>query len=634
VRNPLINCIPAIALAATAACSARPPAQPAVTFNKDIAPVFFSSCATCHRPGQPVPFELLTYADAVKHADAIADETLARHMPPWLPDEGEFPILGVRKIRQDQIDAIQRWAKGAKAEGDPKDLPKPPVFPQGWQFGKPDVVLTMPRPYQLRPSKDDVYRNIVLHTSLAADTYVRAVEFQTNGAPVHHAVIRVDRTATSRRRDGEDGQPGFDGMAWQNVQDPEGHFIGWAPGRGPIVAPDGMPWRLERGADLVIELHMIPSEASAAVQPSVALYLTDTPPVATPVTVKMGTKRIDIPAGARDFVVTDSYTLPVPIDLMSVYPHAHYLGKEMLVTATLPSGVSKTLLHIREWSFHWQQDYRYATPIPLPRGTTLTMRYTYDNSDDNTENPHHPPVRVQVGPRSVDEMANLGLQVMPKSRADAVTLIDAFDMRDKLENVAVAEQRERENPGLAESETFLGGSYVEVERFADALPRLEAAVRLDAKSASAQNYLGGALFGLGRVGESIPHFKAAASLSPRDERFQFNLGNALNAVGESAGAASAFQAALAINPDFSEAHGNLGALLFAHGRRAEAIVHLRRAVDLKPDSAVAHSDLGGALAASGQLNDALTHVRRALELRPGYPAAMENLERLRRLGVR
>jgi tetratricopeptide (TPR) repeat protein len=622
-------------LPALGGCHSRPAPQPApVTFNKDIAPIFFANCATCHRPGQPVPFELLRYADAAKHADAIADETLARHMPPWLPDQGEFPILGVRRIRQEQIDAIQRWAKSGKLEGDPKDLPAAPVFPQGWQYGTPDVVLTMPRPYQLKPSKDDVYRNVVLRTSLAADSYVRAVEFQTNGAPVHHAVIRVDRTPASRRRDGEDGQPGFDGMAWQNIQDPEGHFIGWAPGRGPIVAPDGMPWRLERGADLVIELHMIPSEVSAKVQPSVALYLTSTPPIATPVTVKMGSKRIDIPAGVRDYVVTDAYTLPVAVDLMSEYPHAHYLGKDMLVTAKLPTGVTKTLLHIGEWSFHWQQDYRYAAPVPLPAGTTLTMRYTYDNSDDNTENPHHPPVRVQVGPRSVDEMANLGLQVMPKSRADAVTLIEAFEQRDKLENVAIGEARVRENPGAAADEAFLGGSYVEVARFADALPHLELALRLDPKSASAHNYTGGALFGLGRVSESIPHFQKAAALSPRDERIQFNLGNALSALGRPGAAAAAFEAALAINPDFSEAHGNLGALFFASGRRAEALTHLRRAVDLKPDSAVAHSDLGGALAAAGQLTEAMAHVRRALELRPGFPPAMENLARLQRLGIR
>ena len=285
------------------------------------------------------------------------------------------------------------------------------------------------------PTKDDVYRNLVLRTPLTTGVFVRAVEFKTGGAPIHHAVIRVDPTSASRRRDGQDGQPGFDGMAW-NIQDPDGHFIGWAPGRGPIVAPEGMPWRLSRGADLVVELHLTPTDTPVTLQPSVALFLTSTPPAQTPLTVKMGSKLIDIPAGERSYVVTDIYELPVPVDLLSVYPHAHYLGKEMLFTARLPDGAEKSLLHIKQWNFHWQQDYRYVTPIPLPRGTTLTMRYTFDNSEGNTHNPRNPPVRVQAGPRSTDEMAEIGLQVLPKSPEDAARLTESFDRREKLANVA------------------------------------------------------------------------------------------------------------------------------------------------------------------------------------------------------
>src|SRR4029079_695150 len=134
-------------------------------------------------------------------------------------------------------------------------------------------------------------------------------------------------------------------------------------------------------------LHMLPPKTPHAVQPAIALYLTDTPPAQTPLTVKMGSRLIDIPAGDPAHVITDTYELPVPVDLMSVYPHAHYLARDMLVTAAFPDGTVKPLLHIPEWSFHWQQDYRYVTPIPLPRGTRVTLRYVYDNSDQNEENP-------------------------------------------------------------------------------------------------------------------------------------------------------------------------------------------------------------------------------------------------------
>jgi tetratricopeptide (TPR) repeat protein/mono/diheme cytochrome c family protein len=634
MRHGLAVALVAASAVGVSACRRSSAPAALVTFNKDIAPIVFAHCASCHRPGDVAPFSLLTFADAVPRASEMARQTRERHMPPWLPERGEYPILGERRLTDAQVDTIQRWVKDGALEGNAADLPTPPVWTEGWQLGKPDEILTTERPYQMKPSTEDVYRNLVLRTPLKSAVFVRGVEFKTNGAPIHHAVIRVDRTPASRRRDGEDGQPGFDGMAFQNVQDPDGHFIGWAPGRGPILAPEGIPWTLERGADLVIELHLVPSRKPLVIQPAVGLFLTDEPPIQTPLTVKMGSKAIDIPAGEREYIVTDTYELPVPVDLMSVYPHAHYLGKEMRLTATMPDGRVTSLLHIKQWSFHWQQDYRYAAPIPLPRGTKLTMRYTYDNSADNHHNPHHPPVRVKLGPKSTDEMAELGLQVMPKSTADAGAIVQSFVERDMIANVALGEARVRESPDVAEYRAFLGGAYVEVGRFADAVPQLEAAIRLDATFASAYGDLGTALMAQGRVGDALVHLRRAAALAPRDEGFQFNLGNALNRASRFDEAAAAYQRALKLNPEFPDAHVNMGALLFSRGRTKDALPYFERAAELMPRSAVVHTDLSSALAANGRYADALRHVRRALELRPDHGPALENLARLQRMGVR
>jgi tetratricopeptide (TPR) repeat protein len=636
-----IDRVVAVSIAATALAAAvggaacgRSSAPRTVTFNKDIAPMLFTNCATCHRPGGAAPFSLLSYADAAARADEIAHQTLERHMPPWLPERGEFPILGERRLSVGQIDAIQRWAKDGKPEGNAGDLPKPPAWVDGWELGRPDAVLSPATAYTIKPGGEDVYRNLVLRSPLEAGAFVRAVEFRTNGAPVHHAVIRVDPTSASRRKDGEDGQPGFDGMAWQNAQDPDGHFIGWAPGRGPILSPEGMPWRLEKGADLVIEIHVIPTGKPASIQPTVGLFFTDKPPSQIPLTVKMGSKLIDIPAGAREHIVTDTYELPVAVDLMSVYPHAHYLGKDMQLTAAMPGGGTKTLLHIKHWSFHWQQDYRYATPIPLPAGTTLTMRYTYDNSEANEDNPRLPPVRVRLGPKSTDEMAELGLQVMPKSAADASRLAQSFEERNQRANITLGEVRVREEPNNAEYRAFLGASLVEVGRYADAMPHLEAAVRLDNRSAGAHNDLGTALMEQRRLPDALPHFQRAAALAPRNELMHFNLGNALVAASRPAEAAAAFGRALAVNPDFPDAHVNLASLLFSRGRVKEALPHFERAAALRPDSAVVHNNLGGALAALGRYVEAMRHVRRALQIRPDYAPALDNLKRLQQLGIR
>lgn len=601
------------------------------TFNKDVAPILFEHCVPCHRPGQAVPFTLLQYADAKQRVDKIAKAVSARRMPPWLPDPASPPFVGARRLTDVQVETIQRWIEQGAVEGDPSDLPKTPTFPKGWQLGQPDLVVKIPRPYILQPGKDDVFRNVVLPLALPAGRFVHAVEFQPGPAPVvHHAVISLDRTRASRRRDGADGQPGYDGMIVQDAQSPDGHFLGWTPGRGPIVSPEGMPWRLDPGSDLIVQLHLLPGKQPVAVQPEVGLFFTSAPSGRTPVMIKLGSKAIDIPAGERDYAITDSYVLPVDLDVLSVYPHAHYLGRGMQAFAMLPDGSTRWLLRIDHWSFHWQQDYRYVVPVALARGTKISMRYTYDNSSDNEDNPHDPPEAVRYGPKSTDEMGDLWLQVLPHSDADAAVLAREFAAREALANVAGAEMRIRRDPENAANQGFLGSSYAEVGRLAEAIPHLERALQLDPRSAGAHNYLGGALAARGRLPEALVHFRQAAALSPQDERMHFNLGNALNASGQPDAAARAFERAIAVNPDFAAGHQNLGVYLESRGRLGEAIAHLRRAVELAPDSASAHSDLGAALGEAGRIEEALQHIRRALEIQPDYAPARENLARLQR----
>jgi hypothetical protein len=239
-------------------------------------------------------------------------------MPPWLPAPSTPAFVGERRLRAEDIDVIQRWVSAGAPEGDPDDLPKPPTWPDGWALGQPDVIATPPRAYILQPGHHDEYRNLVLPLSLPADRFVRAIEFRAGGAPVHHAVVRIDRMHMSRGLDGTDGQPGFDGMAAFDVQDPDGHFLGRAPGRGPIVAPEHLAWRLDRGADLIVELHLMPGTGPIAVQPSVGVFFTDATPTKAPVMIVMSSKTIDIAAGESTYKIADSYKLPVDADLLSL----------------------------------------------------------------------------------------------------------------------------------------------------------------------------------------------------------------------------------------------------------------------------------------------------------------------------
>lgn len=617
--------------AAIVGTSCSRPAPALVTFNKDVAPIVYANCVTCHRPGGDGPFSLLTYADASRRARDIAEETLARHMPPWLPEPGDVPIVGVRRLTDVQIDTIQRWVRDGATEGAAGDLPAPPAVPSDWQLGTPDVVFTMPRPYVLSPGREDVYRNVILAAKVPGDVFIRAAELRTNGSPIHHALIRLARTAAARSRDGEGGQPGFNGMSSEFLQDPEGQSLGWAPGRGPIVSPDGMPWTLERGTALALELHLIPSAQPRNIQPSVALYFSSAPPVRRPVKTVMAAKLIDIPAGDANYVVTDRYQLAVPAELLGLFPHAHYLGKDMLVTATPPGEKPRTLLHIKHWSFHWQQDYRFVTPVSLPRGTVIDMRYTYDNSANNPENPRDPPVRVRTGSRSTDEMANLTLQWLTASHAETTALLMSFFEKNVVSNIAYGEARLRESPDSLPDRLLLGSSYVQAGRFADAIPHLEKVLAVDPRSAVAESQLGGAYQGLGQLPQAIQHFERSAQLAP-EERAYINLADALYKAGRLPAAEAAYKRAIVANADSLEAHIKLADLLATAGRVQDALPHFRRAVELRPNSADTHSDLGGALLTLGFFKEAREHLQRALELDPNHAGAQQNLALLKRAG--
>ena len=599
-----------------------------VTFVRHVAPILYGNCVTCHRPGHVAPFSLLTYDDASKRARAIADATTAREMPPWLPTPGAHTFENERRLSNEAIATLRAWADTGALEGDRTDAPAPPSFPGGWELGKPDLVLQLPRPFALPPADRDRFRQIVFPVQVPAGRYVRAVELNPGSPRVHHAVIRADRTSASRRKDAEDDVPGFEGAMAPDVRNPEGHFLGWAPGRGPVVAPSGMPWRLDRGTDLVVELHLVKGNTASDVQPSIALYFTDDAPTAFPVELTMGVMSLDIPAGDRAYRVSQSIELPADVTLLALTPHAHYLGKAMEITATRPGQTPDRLLSIDHWDFHWQQEYRFKTPVDLPKGTSLSMTYVFDNSVENPHNPSAPPVRVGYGLQSSDEMANLMLQVLPKSGADGRMVAKAFADRHLQEVVSSAELAAKREPANPEKLWELGKAYVDAGRMSEATGPLESAVRANPRFARTQDYLGRALFANGQVTRALDHLERAVSFDPADEVLFFDLGKVLADQGRTDDALRAFDRVLKINPDYGQAHEGRGVAYLRQGRFPQAIAAFERAVQLMPDSASAENGLAVALAQSGRMTEALTHVRRALALDPGYKPALDNFRKM------
>jgi tetratricopeptide (TPR) repeat protein len=598
----------------TAAAAARD----APTFTRDVAPIVFRHCAPCHRPGESAPFSLLSYADVRQRARTIASVTERRFMPPWLPEPGHGDFAGERRLTRAEIETLRRWEEQGAPEGIAGDLPPLPHFTEGWRLGEPDLVVRLPKPYVLPANGSDVWRNFVIAVPVTETRYVKTVELRPGSARfIHHALMGIDTTRSSRRRDEKDAEPGFDGMDMGDSQAPDGHLLGWTPGMAPFPGVEGKAWRIDAGTDFVLQLHMIPSGKPENVDPAVGLYFAKEPPVGPPMYLFRldADQMLDIPAGAEDFTVTDSLELPVDVHVYAIYPHAHFLGKTMEGLAKLPDGTEQWLIRINDWNFKWQDVYRYAKPVFLPRGTTISMRYTYDNSADNERNPNHPPRRVVAGLRSSDEMAHLQLQVLPARVEDALLLKEAL-----YRHAAV------KTPGDPWAHYELGNVFRDKGQIPDAVREYRAALVLDARNAAAHNNLGAVLADLGQLNDAMGHYRQALRAEPDFADAHYNLANALRAEGRIADAIARYHEALRLEPNLVAAHTNLGEALVAVGVLEEAIAHFRSVVRISPGSAEAHNNLGAALAMQGRLAEAIDHFRQALTLDAGHARARENLE--------
>jgi hypothetical protein len=378
------------------------------TYCKDVAPILFKNCASCHRPGEVGPFPLLSYRDAAKRAKFLAEVVAERQMPPWKAVHGFGSFLDERRLADAEIDTIARWAKAGAPEGDPKDLPPAPKFTDGWQLGEPDLVVTIPRPFTVPADGPDITQVFVVPTGLTETRSVAAVEFRPGDrSVVHHVFVYVDETGSARKKqDREEAKCG--GPGYRSFGGPGTVVTGLlelaGPAKTPRFRPEDATQPLSANADLVITVHYHPSGKEAHDQSRVGIHFAKKPATQRLLPLILGTREIDIPAGTKEHVIEQDLTLPAEAAVYSVSPHMHQLGREMKVWAERPDGKEVPLIWVKDWAFNWQDDYLFSQRPVLPAGTKLKLRAVYDNSADNPANPNHPPQRVRYGEQTTDEM--------------------------------------------------------------------------------------------------------------------------------------------------------------------------------------------------------------------------------------
>ena len=240
-------------------------------------------------------------------------------------------------------------------EGDPSLLPAMPKFVNGWQLGEPDLVVKMTEGYTLYAEGPDIYRNFVVPLNFTEDKWVTAIEFRPGvRSIVHHSLFFYDTTGQAMEQDAADPVPGFRRMRQGGIRN--GRLGGWAVGGVPRMLPEGLAYKLPKDADLILSTHFHPSGKEEKETSTIGLYFSDRPPKQGFTAIQLppafgALADVDIPAGEKHYSKKDFFVLPVDVKAFGVSAHAHYLGKSMRMSATLPDGNKKQLLIFRTGIF-------------------------------------------------------------------------------------------------------------------------------------------------------------------------------------------------------------------------------------------------------------------------------------------
>jgi hypothetical protein len=360
-----------------------------ITFSKHVAPILQARCQGCHRPEQSAPFSLVSYEDAVKHARMIKEVTEQRRMPPWQADSRFGHFSNDRRLKREEIETLTAWVDGGMVKGDAKDLPKPIKWPEGWSHGKPDVIFEMPEAFEVPATGTVPYKNFILDPKLTEDKWVQVAECRP-GAPgvVHHIVVYI-------MKDGQRGPVSPGGQL--------SILASWAPGDLGLVLPEGTALRLPKGSKLRLEMHYTPNGTKVKDRSSVGLTFAKKPPKSELFQNEFANMGIAVEPNSSHYKAEATFRLPADARLVSLTPHMHWRGKHYFYEAIYPDGKKKTLLSVPRWDFNWQNVYRFAEPVKLPKGTKLHAVAHWDNTKFNLLNPA-PEKKVRFGLQSWDEM--------------------------------------------------------------------------------------------------------------------------------------------------------------------------------------------------------------------------------------
>ncbi len=412
-------------IGSAAVASAQAPAEaasgePAPTFTKDVAPLLFKHCTTCHRPGEIAPMSLLTYRDARPWARAIRDHVVTGTMPPWHADPAHGTWKNDRRLAAAEKDVITRWVAAGAPEGAARDLPPAPVYADGWSIGQPDAILSMETPYQLPPRGEIPYQYFEVPTNFAEDKWVQALEIRPGDrSVVHHVLVYArapgmpPRSPVFRPANPPGGPAPPPPAAANRGSQPSAVrrgplFAQTAPGTPATILEPGSAMLVKAGTVLTFQIHYTTNGRDAVDRTRIGFRFAQQPPVYEVRATAMMNPRFMIPAGAGNHPVESGMEFLEDVTIYGLVPHTHLRGKSWEYRLEYPDGRSEVLLAVPTYDFNWQTEYIFATPLRVPKGSTLRAVAHYDNSPLNEANPD-PAQDVYWGDQTWEEMQYTGI---------------------------------------------------------------------------------------------------------------------------------------------------------------------------------------------------------------------------------
>ena len=376
-------------------------AHPTVTYHNRISRIIQTHCLECHRATGVAPFALSSYEEVKGQSGSIRRVIEEDIMPPWFaadPAEGTVsPFANDCSLAKTDKAALLDWLNGGKPEGDPADAPLPRSFHDGWQIGKPDLIVQLAAPITVKASGTMPYQNVIVETGLTEAKYVRAVEvLPTAREVVHHVLVFV-------MPPGKHGAAGVVTEEGNEEGGADGFFAAYAPGYDALVFNEGYGKILPAGSRLKFQIHYTPNGTATSDQPMIGMMFLDEKPEHLVDVKGIAQPRLAIPPGAANHEVVATQAIPNDATILAFFPHMHLRGKAFRYEAILPDGETRTLLDVPRYDFNWQLSYRLAEPVTLPAGSTIRATAIFDNSADNPANPD-PTRTVRWGQQTYDEM--------------------------------------------------------------------------------------------------------------------------------------------------------------------------------------------------------------------------------------